>query len=350
MTEKKIKKLEEKAYNALSDLLKSESEPIRLRAAKLSSKHNMSGVNSVDETLIKVQAGLLLSDDEKVRMKAVELILGQNSAKDKEPVVIPSPYEKWYKKHHKLNGERRKGHESGTFEEYWFKKTRYTPHESQQLIHNLDKRFIVCICGRRFGKTLLAAKEAQLVLMQPNRRVWVVAPTYALADKVFREIYDDLVIKKNLPKGSIVRKSASERHIKLAWGSEVIGKTSDRPDSLLGEAVDLIIFDECAKANGKIWEKYLRPTLTDRAGRAIFITTPEGTNWVHKLYKRGQKKNRDWGSFSFPTDKNPHISSDDILEAKRTLPKEVFNQEYMADFFTFSGKVYKDFLRTTHVL
>ncbi len=289
---------------------------------------------------------LLESGDEKIRIRAVTVAYGKVIPKEEESRVnIASPYEKWCKKS--------KGNEElseGAFKAFWFQMTKYSPHESQKPIHASKKRFVVCICGRRFGKSLLAAKEAEAVLMRPGKRVWVVAPTYALTDKVFREIYKTLVIDRKIDPKAIVKKSESERAIKLAWGSELLGKSADNPDSLIGDSVDYLIIDECAKMRKRVWEKYLRPTLTDREGRALFITTPEGTNWVYHLYKRGLKqKSRLWGSFLFPSARNPHISASDIIEAKKTLAAEVYNQEYMADFFSFSGRIYKDFLYQTHV-
>ena len=56
-----------------------------------------------------------------------------------------------------------------------------------------DGRFKVIAAGRRFGKTLLTSLIALAVLMQLNRRVWIVAPDYSLTEEVFRELYHILV-------------------------------------------------------------------------------------------------------------------------------------------------------------
>src|SRR5574338_1505356 len=50
-------------------------------------------------------------------------------------------------------------------------------------------RFKVLACGRRWGKTLLTSLMALAVLMQMNRRVWIIAPDYGLCETVFRELY-----------------------------------------------------------------------------------------------------------------------------------------------------------------
>ena len=79
----------------------------------------------------------------------------------------------------------------------------------------------------------------------------------------------------------IDRASEKEQYIKFKWGTTVEGMSCENPDSLVGEGVDLLIIDEAAKMQRKIWDMYLSPTLIDRKGKAIFITTPEGFNWIY---------------------------------------------------------------------
>lgn len=63
----------------------------------------------------------------------------------------------------------------------WFEFLDYSPHPGQQKVHNaLDKkRFVVSCCGRRWGKSMAAAKEAEALVSQPNKNIWIVAPTYS---------------------------------------------------------------------------------------------------------------------------------------------------------------------------
>lgn len=232
--------------------------------------------------------------------------------------------------------------------EAYYEHTGYTPHEAQKVIHDSKARFRVVVAGRRWGKSLMAAKEIEPVLMLPGRRVWIVAPVYDLTDKVFREVWDSLILKQGLP---TERKSDRERIIKFVWGATLEGKSAENPDSLLGEGLDLLVIDEAAKIKREIWEKYLRPTLTDRQGAALFISTPEGYNWFHQIYLRGQDlEHPRWQSFQFPSWANPHLAATEIEEAKRVLASETFAQEYGAQFTTFAGRVYKEFDRSVHVI
>lgn len=232
--------------------------------------------------------------------------------------------------------------------EAYFKYTGYAPHQAQKEVHESTGRFRVVVAGRRWGKSLMAAREIEPVLMLPGRRVWIVAPVYDLTDKVFREVWDSLILKQGLP---TERKSDRERIIKFVWGATLEGKSAENPDSLVGEGLDLLVIDEAAKIKREIWEKYLRPTLTDRQGAALFISTPEGYNWFYQIYLRGQDPaHPEWESFQFPSWASPYLAAKEIEEAKRVLANETFAQEYGAQFTTFTGRVYKEFNRSVHVI
>ena len=220
----------------------------------------------------------------------------------------------------------------------------YTPHNGQKKLHYPTKdtaRFFVMVCGRRFGKTTASAMEATYYASQPEKRIWLVGLSYDKADLMFREIWKLMVIGHA---NDIIRASEKDRFIKFKWGTTVEAKSADNPDSLVGEGLDLLIIDEAAKVKRKIWDMYLSPTLSDRKGKAVFITTPEGFNFIYDLYLLG-KEDELWESHQAPSWDNhfafPNGKSDQfILERKRNMSKEVFDQEYGAKFTSFAGKVY----------
>ena len=230
------------------------------------------------------------------------------------------------------------------YKKEWFDFMGYTPHKGQDKLHFPEKetaRFFVMVCGRRFGKTISSAMEATYVASQPNKRIWLVGLSYDKADLMFREIWQRMVIGHA---NDIERASEKERYIKFKWGTTVEGKSADNPDSLVGEGLDLLIMDEVAKMKRKIWEMYLSPTLSDRKGKAIFITTPQGFNWVHDLFLLG-KTDPLWESHQAPTWNNDIIFPEGkkepfLIERKRNMSSEIYEQEYGAQFTSFAGKVY----------
>lgn len=140
--------------------------------------------------------------------------------------------------------------------------------------------------------------------------------------------------------GRTVREDA--RRIALPGGGEIVVKSADAPNSMLGEGLDLVVLDEAAYLDEEVWTRILRPTLSDRRGRAVFISTPAGFNWFHALYQRGQDEAPGWASWRYPTIDNPLIAADEIDEARATLPSAIYLQEYEAAFLDSVGAVFRD--------
>ena len=226
--------------------------------------------------------------------------------------------------------------------------------------------------------TLLTSLMALSVLMQQNRRVWCIAPDYSLCEKVFRELYSILVTQLKLiepGKKGRARAQKGDYFLETPWGSVFEAKSLERPDSLAGDALDLAIVDEAALCPNidQIWTQMIRPTLIDKEGSAIFISTPRSRNGFYKLYLQGEKglkqkegklaigkelgvsdDMRDWSSFKKTSYDNPMIaatpekSKEEIDSAKResVLAGKYlkFRQEYLADFEANSDIVFPGYI------
>jgi len=90
------------------------------------------------------------------------------------------------------------------------------------------------------------------------------------------------------------------------------------------------------------WEQVLRPTLVDRMGRALFISTPKGKNWFYHLYLLGLGGDKQYKSFHFPSYTNPFLSRDEIESLRLTLPSDVYTQEIEAEFLDMCSSVFKN--------
>src|SRR5699024_1249195 len=86
------------------------------------------------------------------------------------------------------------------------------------------------------------------------------------------------------------------------------------------------------------WQEAIRPTLTDYAGSAWFASTPKGNGYFRELFERDDD---DWRSFQLPTTANPFIDAGEVEAARLELPSAVFRQEYLAEFVTDFGAVFK---------
>jgi hypothetical protein len=195
-----------------------------------------------------------------------------------------------------------------------------SPHINQKKILECDRRFIVVMCGRRFGKSelsqILSISEAI-----KGGQVAYITPTYKLAKAFFERLTAALPFKNNI----------SNLKIYCPNNGSIEFYTGERLDNLRGRKFHLVIIDEAAfipdLESG--WQNSIRPTLTDYEGKAVFLSTPRGKNFFYSMFmKQGEN---DWQSFKFSTYDNPYINTREIDEARLQLPEVVFEQEYLAN-------------------
>ena len=207
-------------------------------------------------------------------------------------------------------------------------------HPAQQEINNCTARFRIVDAGRRFGKTRLGVWECIDVALHGGRAWWI-APSFPIARVGWRPLKR---IGAKIP-GVDVR--LAEMSIMMPNGGEVSVKSADNPDSLRGEGLNLAVMDEHAFMKSEAFPEAIRPALSDKLGRALFISTPRGRNHFWELYQRGVRGDDDYKSFYFPTSANPYIQASEIESAKRELPEIIFRQEYMAEFIDDQGGVFR---------
>lgn len=220
----------------------------------------------------------------------------------------------------------------------------FHPHTKQRQVLLHGTRFTTLCWGRRSGKTVLAAYTALKYLLSSNHNIWIVAPTYDLA----RRSWDYLMkwiplINKEV--GQFLKVNKSTFTIETYAGSKLELKSTDNPASLLGAGLDLLIIDEAARVPEDIWRTYLYPTLTDRQGKAMVISTPFGKNWFYDMMVKGT--NQEWADYSYfhmKTADNEAIPgiAQEAERAKRELPLNDFMQEYEAEFIEGAGSVFRN--------
>ena len=218
---------------------------------------------------------------------------------------------------------------------------------AQDTIAKSNTRFRVVVAGRRFGKTHLSIRELAYHARLPDKEVWYVAPTYKMARQiVWRKLKNKL---QDL--NWIAKTNETELTISLINGSTISLKGADNYDSLRGVGLDFIVLDEFADIDPEAWFETLRPTLSDKQGRALFIGTPKGIgNWGYNIYQNSQEDPEAWQSFSYTTLDGGNVTEQEIESARRDLDERTFRQEYMASFETFSGRIYYAFDRAQNVV
>jgi PBSX family phage terminase large subunit len=205
---------------------------------------------------------------------------------------------------------------------------------------------VVIVAGRRFGKTVLAlVKIITLALLKRKSNIWYIAPTYKQAEMIAWKMLKDM-----LPRETILATNEVKLSVNLINGSEICLKGAENEDSLRGVGLDFVVLDEYAQMKPNVWDEIIRPMLTDKKGRALFIGTPQGKNILYDLYQRGANGEEGWSSYRFKTIDNPFIDESEVEQAKKQLPEVIYRLEYEASFEHYAGLCYPMFAIERHVI
>ena len=208
-------------------------------------------------------------------------------------------------------------------------------HPAQNEIRQAGVRFAVVAAGRRFGKTRLGVGLC-LQCAAAGGAAWWVAPSYKMSEVGWKPL---VRAAGQLNGAAEIRQG--DKLINFPGGGSVAVRSADNPQSLRGQGLDFLVMDECAFIQREAWTEALRPSLADKLGKALFISTPKGRNWFWEVYQRGLTDGGDWRSFHFPTSANPYIKASEIEAAKQDLPELIFRQEFLAEFIDDSGSVFR---------
>lgn len=210
------------------------------------------------------------------------------------------------------------------------------------------KQVVGCL-SRRTGKTFLANAIAFVKALEPNTTILIVSPNFSLTGISWNEQVR-LLNKHGI---EIDSKNKTEKEIKLANGSLLKFGSAANADSLVGRSYDLIIFDEAAIESKGVdaYNIQLRPTLDKPNSKIIFISTPRGLNYFHDFYERGfSELYPTWISVHSTYKDNPRMNEYDVDEARRSMSRSEFEQEYNASFVSYEGQIYTGFDSEKHVI
>ena len=214
----------------------------------------------------------------------------------------------------------------------------------QQTIFDDENRFRVVSAGRRFGKTYLSMYEIARVARFPGKRIFYVAPSYRMGKQIiWSQMCDEMRQRR------WVRKiNESDLTITLINGSKISVRSADNFDSMRGVSLDFVVLDECAYMSKEVWTEVLRPTLSDREGGLLAISTPKGYNWFHDMFI-GAASNANWANYQYTTVEGGNVTADEVEAARSDLPLKTYKQEYEASFENAGHLIYYGFNREQSV-
>jgi len=179
--------------------------------------------------------------------------------------------------------------------------------------------------GKTHGCILWLSEEA--MRGQPGWNYWWIAPVYGQA----RIAYNRL--KRGFPRHVISRSNDTEMTITLSNGATMRFLSGEKPDNLYGEDVHAAVIDEATRLREEAWHA-VRSTLTATRGPVRIIGNVRGRrNWAYQLARRAEagEPNMHYARITALDAIEAGILDDDeVMDAKSTLPPEVFKQLYDA--------------------
>lgn len=217
----------------------------------------------------------------------------------------------------------------------------YKPQSYQLEWHNCPTRFLVLVTGRQIGKTTGIINDAvRHALKNQDQRIWYVTNDFRQAK---RNVWDTL--KRFIVPEMKAQFNESELKCTFPNGSKIELIGVENAESLRGAVVHRMYLDEYADFPRDIWTKVLRPMLSTTAGNVWFVGTPKGMG--NDLYDKFFANDPDTTKFKIPALTNgistsAYANLKELEQAQATLPKDAFDQEYLAEFTRPSGTVYSD--------
>ena len=217
--------------------------------------------------------------------------------------------------------------------------TLFTPHKGQKQVidgfANSKHKFGVVACGRQYGKSLLAQNlMLYWLLSKPNQKAGFFSPIFTQAKKVMLEL-------EAAAKPVIKQSNKADLTITFINGSTIQFFGSERYDSIRGFSFNYIVVDEAAFIREEAVNEAIFPTLSAIGKKCLIISTPKSKNWFYNAYLKGNTANDDYISFRGISTDNPYIDEDFINEQSKSLPTDIFRQEYLAEFSEATNDVFR---------
>jgi hypothetical protein len=217
----------------------------------------------------------------------------------------------------------------------------FSPHDGQRKViesfSDSDHKFGIVSTGRQFGKSLLASNLLVYWLLNNSgsRGAWI-SPIYNQGKKVFGEIL-------NACKDIVESSNKADLTMRFVNGSTIQFLSAERPDSIRGFSFNYLIIDEAAYIREEALTAAILPTLTAIGKKCLVISTPKGKgNWFYNYYLRGIQSNDQYISFQGISTDNTYVDLSFIEEQRKSLPEDIFRQEYMAEFVDGGNDVFRN--------
>lgn len=234
----------------------------------------------------------------------------------------------------------------------------YNLHAKQLEVFNDTTRYVVCVAGRRFGKSIIAVEKLiQYALVNPNSESLAICKDNSIVEKIYRK-----PISKQLKSiGLLEDVHYTYQKSKKTFQFHITNEDNTINESTItlvscnkfsrGLTLNFVVFDEYDYLDvPNLWEEEIEPTLLTTGGKALFISTPNGTaGELKKMFDRGKDTDYpEYNSWQFKTLDNPFIDPKEVEKKRKQMHPKLFRQEYEAAFEDIEKKIVYKFDKNIH--
>ena len=230
----------------------------------------------------------------------------------------------------------------------------YCPWTFQDKVHTglNTHRYAILNWHRRAGKTILCVNElGKRAITKPGTLYAYIAPSKEQAKNI---VWDKFVQYFGNVPGIDMRIKDYTINFNLAKKdgvpSKIILLGADSINAARGMGFDGVVMDEYSYMKFGFWTKVIYPTLVDKKGFAIIISTPSGHNDFYKLYQSKTNPNykgytekdaKKWFTMTLPVTESGVFDAETIEDIQANTGDD-FDQEFMCSWEgSVAGAIYK---------
>ena len=197
------------------------------------------------------------------------------------------------------------------------------PWQAEVLRSNSKK--VLLNCSRQSGKSCISSIAAlHTAVFQPSSLTLMVSPSLRQSSEIFRKFLGFLDLLPNLP----VRNENTKLSITLDNKSRVVSLPGSEGTIRGYSSVSLLLIDEAARVIDDLYFA-VKPMLAISRGRMLALSSPFGKRgWFFAEWSEGEG----WQKHSIKATDCPRISKEFLESERRSMPRAVFQSEYMCEF------------------
>jgi hypothetical protein len=202
------------------------------------------------------------------------------------------------------------------------------PYQLKAFFHK--ERYSEIEASTKSGKThggIAWLNEQAAIGGAPGRNYWWVAPSYIQAGIAYRRL------KLALPPG-LCKYNDGNLTVLYPNGAMIWFKSGEKPDTLFGEDVYAAVIDEASRLRADAFYA-VRSTVTKTKGKIRMIGNVKGRrNWFYHLCRKaeaGEPGHVYSKITAADAIKAGVLSKDEVEDAQRTLPENVFRELFLAE-------------------